>query len=75
MAESEKVVMTIITSDMKIIKIESNMPACPTIHGIRKKSITPHILSKHGFSTPSIHPNFIPWFTFNLLSSSRTNFS
>lgn len=59
-ADNEKVVITIIISDMKMITIESNIPACPTIHGNLKKSITPHILSKQGFSTPSIHPSFIP---------------
>lgn len=69
-ADSDKVVITIIIRDMKIIKIESNIPACPTIHGILKNNITPQILSRHEFSTPSIQPNFIPWFTSNLVSSS-----
>lgn len=59
-ADNEKVVMTIIISDIKIIATESNMPACPTIQGSLKKSITPQILSRHGVNTPSIHPNFMP---------------
>lgn len=69
-ADKEKVVISMMISDINIIAIESKMPACPTIHGSRRKSITPHILSKHGFSTPSIHPNFILSLTFNLLFSS-----
>lgn len=59
-ADNEKVVMSIIISDIQIIITESNIPACPTIQGSLRKSITPHILSRHGVSTPSIHPNFIP---------------
>lgn len=57
-------------SDITIIVTESKIPACATIHGRRKKSITPQILSKHGFRTPSTHPSFIPWSTFNLDFSS-----
>jgi len=60
-------------SEMKIIAIEWNIPACAKIHGIRKKSITPHMLSRHGTITPLAHPNFIPGLVSILLSSSRTS--
>lgn len=69
-ADSEEVVIRIIISDMNIITKKSNIPASAKIHGIFKKSITPHILSKHGTSTPLTHPNFIPGLDFVLNSSS-----
>lgn len=69
-ADSEKVVMRMIINEMKIITNELRIPACPKIHGIRKNSITPHILSRHGTNTPLTHPNFIPGLISTLLTSS-----
>lgn len=54
------VVMTQTTADSPIMPTVWRMPACATTHESRRKSITPHMFSRHGMRTPCIHPNFIP---------------
>lgn len=54
------VVMTQTAADIPIMMMLCSMPACATTHDSRRKSITPHILSRHGMRTPWIHPSFIP---------------
>ena len=54
------VVMTQTAADIPLMMTLCSMPACATTHDNRRKSITPHILSRHGIRTPWIHPSFIP---------------
>lgn len=51
-ALKESVVITQTTPDSSIITEVSIIPACATIHAIRKNSITPQMLSRHGIKTP-----------------------
>lgn len=59
-ADMEVVVITHTTAEMAMIRRVCPIPDCATTQDNRRKSITPQMLSKHGISTPWIHPNFTP---------------
>ena len=55
-----RVVITQTIADIPIMMSDWKIPACATTQDRRRKSMTPHMLRRHGISTPCIHPNFIP---------------
>ena len=55
-ADIDTDVTMVTTVANNIITKDSPIPACPTIHESLKNMMTPQIFSRHGKSTPRIHP-------------------